>query len=101
MQPFAGQAALGTPAVTNGGGAAGLAYLDSFAGNCTGCSFNFINVHFYLQRSDVNTVQFSEAIKQHIDVNIPTIQEKHDSLKGLPIMIGEVRPYLHHVCKDH
>ena len=89
MQPFAGEAALGTPAVTNGGGSSGLRFLDDFATACTGCTFNFINLHFYLQRSDVNTVQFSEALKKHLDVSLPAIQAKHVSLKGLPVMLGE------------
>ncbi len=91
LQPFAGQVALGTPAVTNGGSPSGLTYLDAFATDCANCTFDFINVHFYLQRSDVDTAQFASALKEHIDVKVPAVQAKHANLKDLPIVIGEVR----------
>lgn len=47
MQPFAGRAQLGAPAVTNAGSPSGLTYLDWFLGNCTGCTIDFINIHWY------------------------------------------------------
>lgn len=51
IQPFAGQALLGAPAVTNSGGTPadpmGLLYLEYFIGNCTGCTIDFINLHWY------------------------------------------------------
>lgn len=90
MQPFKGDAALGTPAVTNGGSPAGLTYLEAFLAQCTGCTFDFINVHYYLQRSDVNTTQFAQAFKDYLDKDVPAMQAKYDQLKGLKIMIGEV-----------
>ncbi|KAG9602597.1 glycoside hydrolase family 128 protein, partial [Aureobasidium melanogenum] len=51
MQPFAGKALIGAPAVTNSGGTdadpMGLQYLQYFLGNCTGCTIDFINLHWY------------------------------------------------------
>ncbi|CAD0114138.1 unnamed protein product [Aureobasidium uvarum] len=51
MQPFAGKALIGAPAVTNAGGTdaapVGLQYLQYFLGNCTGCTIDFINLHWY------------------------------------------------------
>ncbi|KAK8858966.1 hypothetical protein IAR55_003198 [Kwoniella newhampshirensis] len=47
MQPFAGKALLGSPAVTNQGSPGGLTYLENFIGNCTGCTIDFIVLHWY------------------------------------------------------
>lgn len=47
MQPFAGKAMLGAPAVTNGGAPYGLTWLSEFMGNCTDCQIDFINLHWY------------------------------------------------------
>jgi len=47
MEPFAGKALLGSPAVTNGGSPMGLTWLQNFMGNCTGCHIDFINIHWY------------------------------------------------------
>ena len=51
MQPFAGKALLGAPAVTNAASSGtnymGLDYLQYFMGNCTGCHIDFINIHWY------------------------------------------------------
>ena len=91
LQPFYGTVQLGTPAVTNGGGQAGLTYLDKFAGLCTGCSFNFVNVHFFIDRSKMNVAQYMSALKDYVDNSVPAVQAKHKSLAGLPIAIGEVR----------
>lgn len=95
MQPYYGEVQLGTPAVTNGGGSTGLAYLEAFVEACTGCSFDFVNVHHYLQGSDVNTTQYIQALKDYIDIDVPAVQAKHPSIAGLPIFIGEVRPHPH------
>ena len=51
MQPFAGRAKLGAPAVTNGGSPVGLTYLGYFIGNCTDCTIDFIPIHWYDQRN--------------------------------------------------
>ncbi|KAJ7500614.1 glycosyl hydrolase catalytic core-domain-containing protein [Mycena galericulata] len=38
---------LATPAVTNGGAPDGLTWLDSFLGNCTGCAYDYVAIHWY------------------------------------------------------
>jgi hypothetical protein len=47
MQPFACQARLGAPAVTNGAAPLGLTYLQDFMTACTGCQIDFIPIHYY------------------------------------------------------
>ena len=47
MQPFAGKALLGAPAVTNAGSPYGLTYLQKFLDQCTGCTVDYINLHWY------------------------------------------------------
>ncbi|MCJ1475090.1 hypothetical protein MMC13_003750 [Lambiella insularis] len=48
IQPYACQVALGSPAVTNSGApGASLTYLEWFLGNCTGCTVDFVAVHWY------------------------------------------------------
>jgi hypothetical protein len=51
LQPFAGKALIGAPAITNSAGTdanpMGLQYLQYFLGNCTGCDIDFINLHWY------------------------------------------------------
>lgn len=92
MQPYYGTVQLGTPAVTNGGGQAGLTYLDNFASICTGCAFNFVNVHFFVDRSEMSVAQYVQALKDYVDIHVPAVQAKHEQLNGLPIAIGKVRP---------
>lgn len=43
MQPYAGRASLGGPAITAGG----LPWLVEFYGNCTACSIDFQPIHWY------------------------------------------------------
>ena len=50
--PLAGTLALGAPAVTNGGGSAGLTYLKNFLTACTNCHFDFFPIHWYGAASD-------------------------------------------------
>jgi len=45
--PFAGKAQLGSPAVTNGGGAMGLTWLKNFLASCTDCQIDFVCIHWY------------------------------------------------------
>ena len=90
MQPNYGTVQLGTPAVTNGGGQAGLTYLETFVSLCTGCTYNFVNVHYFVDRSAMNVTQYLQAFKNYIDINVPAVQAKHSSLTGLPIAVGEV-----------
>ena len=48
MQPLAGKVKLGGPAVTNGvGEGMGISYMEQFMGNCTGCTVDFIPLHWY------------------------------------------------------
>jgi hypothetical protein len=47
MEPFAGKALLGSPAVTNAGAPNGLTWLQNFLNTCTGCHVDFINIHWY------------------------------------------------------
>ena len=48
MQPYAGSIALGAPAVSNAQGPGlGLDWLSQFMGNCTGCTVDFVPIHFY------------------------------------------------------
>jgi len=41
MQPYAGVAKLGSPAITNGGGTWGVNWLKSFMASCTNCTIDF------------------------------------------------------------
>lgn len=47
MQPFAGQAKLGSPAVTNGGSPMGVTWIQNFLKACTGCTVDYIVLHWY------------------------------------------------------
>lgn len=47
MEPFAGKAKLGAPAVTNGAGATGLDWLAAFLIECSDCTIDFIPIHWY------------------------------------------------------
>lgn len=47
MEPYAGKAKLGSPAVTNGGGEMGLTWLKNFVNACSGCTIDFVAVHWY------------------------------------------------------
>lgn len=88
-------AGLATPAISNGGGSQGLTYLENFVGHCTGCSFDIVNIHHYVPRSDCTVDVAVQALKDYIDVTVPAIQAKHPQLQGLPLCIGEVRcPHL-------
>lgn len=48
IQPLAGEVRLGSPAVTNGvGDGVGISYMEQFMDNCTGCTVDFIPLHWY------------------------------------------------------
>ncbi|KAL6712369.1 hypothetical protein ACN47E_000246 [Coniothyrium glycines] len=71
---------IGAPAVSNAGGDnAGLGWLEKFLGACTGCSIDFICIHWY-DRAD-NVAYF----KQHI-ANARRVAQ------GRPIWITEFKP---------
>lgn len=61
IQPFAGKAKLGSPAVTNGPAPMGLAYLKSFLAACDGCTIDFVPLHWYDAASNV------DGFKSHIN----------------------------------
>lgn len=53
MMPFASDAQLGSPSVTNGGGDMGLTWLGNFMEACDGCQIDFCQVHWYDSYSNV------------------------------------------------
>ncbi|OBT60045.1 hypothetical protein VE03_10660 [Pseudogymnoascus sp. 23342-1-I1] len=64
MQPFAGKAKLGSPAVTDGPAPMGIAYFQSFMAACDGCTVDFVPFHWYDAASNV------DGFKQHLtDMN--------------------------------
>ncbi|KAI5208354.1 hypothetical protein E4T38_02948 [Aureobasidium subglaciale] len=77
MEPFAGKALLGSPAVTNGGSPMGLTWLQNFMGNCTGCHIDFINIHWYS-----NHWAGANYFKQQV-------QAAHDMSGGRPVWVTE------------
>jgi Glycosyl hydrolase catalytic core len=76
MQPFAGKAKLGSPAVTNGNAPAGLTYLSNFIGACTGCTIDFVVIHWY--DSATNYAYF----KSHVE-------DAYNAGGGRPVWITE------------
>jgi len=62
MMPFAGtDVKLGSPAVTNGGGATGLDWLDAFLTECCDCQVDFVPIHWYDSYS--NTAYFQGQVQ--------------------------------------
>lgn len=72
---FAGKAKLISPAVTNGGGSMGLAWLSSFMSLCTDCKIDAVAIHWYDLSSNV------DYFKSHI-------QDAHTQ-SGLPVYLTE------------
>lgn len=75
MQPYAGRAKLGSPAVTNGGAPMGLAYLKEFISHCTGCTIDFVAIHWYNGGS-------ANDFKNHVT-------KAHEISGGRPVWITE------------
>lgn len=71
MEPFAGQAKLGAPAVTNGAGSMGLDWLAAFLEECSDCTIDFVSIHWYDSAS--NTAYFQEHVANATSVagNLP------------------------------
>jgi hypothetical protein len=61
MEPFAGQAKLCAPSVTNGGGSMGLNWLSSFLESCSDCTIDCVNIHWYDSAENV------DYFKSHIN----------------------------------
>ena len=81
MEKFAGKAKIGSPAVCNGGGEVGLAWLKKFMGACSSCTVDFIAIHWY---GDANEYGL-EALKQHI-------KDTQAVADGRPIWLTEFQP---------
>lgn len=62
MQPLAGKVKLGAPAVTNGGSPMGLTWLGEFLDACTGCTIDFVPIHWY--DSATNPYYFKAYIQE-------------------------------------
>ncbi|KAL8949210.1 MAG: hypothetical protein Q9222_004660 [Ikaeria aurantiellina] len=89
IQPFEGQVSIASPAVTNGGGATGLGFLENFVGQCADCYFDIINVHHYVNRGDVNVAQAVSAVKTYITQTVPAFIAKHPQFQNAKICLGE------------
>ncbi|KFY70550.1 hypothetical protein V499_09084 [Pseudogymnoascus sp. VKM F-103] len=76
MQPFAGKARLGSPAVTNGPAPMGIAYFKSFMAACDGCTVDFVPMHWYDSASNV------EGFKTHVN-------DMRDAAEGRKLWITE------------
>ncbi|KAF7899058.1 uncharacterized protein EAF01_008271 [Botrytis porri] len=61
MQPFAGKAKLGAPAVTNGASPMGLTWLKSFLSSCSDCTIDFVCIHWYDSAS--NAAYFKQYVQ--------------------------------------
>lgn len=57
MEPFAGQAKLCSPAITNGGAPMGTAWLDDFLSACSGCTIDCIAIHIYDSATNIGYFQ--------------------------------------------
>jgi hypothetical protein len=61
MEPFAGQAKICAPSVSNGGDGMGLSWLKEFLESCSDCTIDCINVHWY------DSAENAEYFKKHIN----------------------------------
>ncbi|KAL8730789.1 MAG: hypothetical protein Q9166_003859 [cf. Caloplaca sp. 2 TL-2023] len=89
VQPFKGQVTLASPAVTNGGGATGLGFLENFVGQCADCHFDIINVHHYVNRKDVNVGQAVSAVQSFLTKDVAAFKAKHAQFQNAKICLGE------------
>lgn len=81
LEPYAGKAKLGSPAVCNGGGEMGLNWLARFLAACSGCTIDFIAIHWYGLASDDGVGHF----KEHVGKAVQAAQ-------GRPVWITEFQP---------
>jgi len=80
MEPFAGQAKLGSPAVSNSNiPGQGLDWMSKFLTACSHCTIDFIVIHWYQPGSGDGVV---EAFKQHVTDAI-------SAANGKPVWITE------------
>jgi hypothetical protein len=76
MEPYACQARLAAPAVTNGGSPMGLTWLSSFLSLCSDCTIDVIPIHWY------NGASMAADFKQHV-------QDAYTAGGNRPIWITE------------
>jgi hypothetical protein len=62
MQPFACQARLAAPAVTNSGPPMGLTWLQNFLESCTECTIDIIPIHWY--DNAINIAYFQSYVQE-------------------------------------
>ena len=79
MMPFAGQAKLCAPAVTNGGGAMGLDWLMAFIDECQGCQIDCVSIHWY------SPLEYADDFKVHV-------QNATDVSGGKEVFVSEFAP---------
>ncbi|EHK99282.1 (Trans)glycosidase [Glarea lozoyensis ATCC 20868] len=79
MQPFAGKAKLGAPSVTNGGAPMGLTYLKNFVDSCSGCTIDFVPIHWYN----------GDALDSSISYFKTHVAEAHTAGGNKPVWITE------------
>ncbi|KAK4539401.1 hypothetical protein LTR36_010964 [Oleoguttula mirabilis] len=83
MQPFAGRIPIGAPAITTSGAPGGLTYLGYFLGNCTACTFDFVNVHWYSNKY-AGASYFESFINQ-----ARVVRDTYPQTAGKPIWVTE------------
>ena len=77
VQPYAGSISLGAPAVSNDlTPGAGLDWLQQFMSACTGCTVDFIPIHFYGSVLDPNQM-------------ITYVNQAHSMFPGVPMWVTE------------
>lgn len=81
MEPYAGKAKLGSPAVCNGGGTVGLNWLGRFLETCSSCTIDFIAIHWYGLASDEGVGYFKEHVGKAVE-----------AAQGRPVWITEFKP---------
>lgn len=81
MEPYAGKAKLGSPAVCNGDGPVGLTWLSRFLETCSSCTIDFVAIHWYGLASDAGVGYF----KEHVGKAVQAAQ-------GRPVWITEFKP---------
>jgi hypothetical protein len=73
LNQYSGRAELGSPAVTNGRGLLGLAWLADFFKECHGrCKIDFVNVHWYGAANDVSGFKsyIADAVSLGLDNDV-------------------------------
>ncbi|KAI4134236.1 MAG: hypothetical protein LQ347_001688 [Umbilicaria vellea] len=84
MQQFAGGATkLGSPGVTNAPAPQGLAWLQTFVQQCSGCQIDFLNIHWYCGSGD-SVASAVADFKDHVGKAI-------GQANGKPVWITEFR----------